>query len=264
LKHKILISLDHGSNGPELLKEIKTLLNSSHSKILTGISLSNYLENKLTLVKSESQKVGSVTNEVLVDFEIELEQAADQLGMEFKMLKKNIDDNTLGALSSVADLLIVDRKVLASYCGENVLADLIKVVSCPVLILPINQKIENLLMAHDGSHSSVQAVKHFITIFNQDLRALPVSVLTSDPKSKREIESEKIFIDYVKLFFNNIGIQLMTDEPLKCMIKNIEDSSNNSMIVVGENIGGDMLNCNAQTRVIVDNSPTFIFKNSSI
>jgi len=224
--------------------------------------MTNYLENKLSLANDGTDGINEkVSKEDLIDFEISLEQAAEALGMEFKMFEKAINDNTLSALSSVADLLIIDRKVLAAYCGENFLSDLINVVSCPVLILPANRKIDNILMIHDGSHSSVQAVKHFITIFNQDLRAHPVSVLISDPKSNKDIESEKVFIDYVKLFFNNIGIQLMIDGPLKSMKENIISASSNSMIVVGENSGGDLLNCNDETRLVVDCTPIFIFKN---
>lgn len=193
-------------------------MNSSHSKILTGLSLSKYLDGKLMLASSQVEKSYHGTSEDAlidhrVDLEIETEKVAKELGMEFKMHKKSIDDNTLSALTTVADLLILEKKNVSKYHDAEVLSDLVKLAACPVLIVTDKAKFENLLLVHDGCNSSVQAVKHFIAIFNQDLRSLPVSVLTSHPKSKRDIESEKVFIDYVKLFFNNIGIQLMTDEP---------------------------------------------------
>lgn len=221
------------------------------------------MDSKLSLASNQEEKInGKIDKEALINREIEL--VADELGMEFKMHKKSIDDNTLGALTSVADLLIINKEELSKYENQVVLTDIVKLVACPVLIIPDNPQFENLLMVHDGSRSSVQAVKHFITIFNQDLRTLPVSVLTSDPKSNRDIESEKVFIDYVKLFFNDIGIQLMTDEPLNCMVRNIEYASNNSMIVVGEETGIDILNCTTKNKALLDELPIFIFKNASI
>ena len=265
LKHKILISLDYNSDASELLKDVKNILNISHTKFFTGIPLANYLEGRFALVSGGYKKKAKPNNTAAnIDFEIALEEEAEKLGMHFSMRKKGIDETALGALSSVADLLIIDRKVLSNYCGQDIIADLVKAVTCPVLILPAQRKVESLLMVHDGSLSSVQAVKHFISIFNQNLRELPVSVLLSDPQSKKDIESEKIFVDYVKLFFANIGIQLMTDEPINCIVKSIKNTTSNPMIVVGKIGGNDILNCNDETRIITDSAPTFIFKNSSV
>lgn len=244
---------------------MKLLLNTSHSKILTGISLSKYLETKLALIQGNEVVIEEKASAVSpIDDKTEFELLAKDFGMEYKMYNKAIDDNALGALTSVADLIIFDRNELSKFHDHGILTAFLKMISCPVMIIPENAKFENLLMVHDGGHPSVQAVKHFITIFNPDLRTLPVSVLTSDPKSKRDIENEKVFIDYVKLFFNDIGIQLMSDKPLKSIVRNIEHASNNSMIVVSEECGMEILNCNSKNRALFKDSPIFIFKNTSI
>ncbi len=216
----------------------------------------------MALATNEADPVFNLKSRVAdIEFEVAAEKSAEELGMNLAMLRESVDDGLLTTISSVADLMIIDRKVLQNYCGEGVLEDLIKVVSCPVLVLPENRKVDSLIMLHDGSLSSVQSVKQFISIFNTELRTLPVSVLVSDPESNQAIEAEKVFIDYIKLFFKDIGIQLMYDDPIECLIRLIENTTDHPMVIAGEIGGNRLLNCNAKNRVVTDSAPTFIFKN---
>ena len=50
-------------------------------------------------------------------------------------------------------------------------------------------------------------MKGFLKLFNEDLRNLPLSLLMSDPESELEMEREKVFIKYLKVYFQNIGAQ---------------------------------------------------------
>ncbi len=259
MKHKILISVDHGFNRSELLTTINSLLNTTHSKFLTGISLSNYLEKKLVLA---SPKPSKELKPPSAPKSFENPKGAKSPGVNFEMFKGEIDDTVLGSLSSVADLLIIDSNIIEQFGGEDILADLVAAVTCPVLVLPDDKPVNSLIMVHDGTLSSVKAVKYFISLFDQQLRNLPVSVLVSDPKDKKDIESEKVFIDYIKLFFGDIGIQLMDNEPVQCLIKNIERSSQNPMIILGRIVGNDVLGRASEHKSIISNAPTFIYKNT--
>ena len=260
MKHKILISIDPRADGPQFLREVKTLLNSSHSKIITGVPIANYLEKKLVLADEEHTRNRPKLNQVDPKLEVNIIREANRLNMQFKLVKEDIDNAALATLSSVADLLVIDRRILQNYCGEDILAELVDSVLCPVLILPDKKAIDGLLVVHDGTQSSVQAVKYFISLFNQSLRSLPVSVLVSDPKTKQDIMSEKVFIDYIKLFFKDIGIQLMHENPIDCIIQNITQAAESPMLIMGEVGGDEVLNCNTENRMITDNAPTFIFK----
>ena len=262
MKHKILIAVERGIHGGEFLSQVKTLLNDSHQKLLTGISISNYLGKKLVSAKSErlAKKPARVNVEDL-EYQIDLERMSRKLGMEFTMYRESISDSSLRNLSTVADLMVIDRKGLQQFCGDDILSDLVEAVTCPVLILPETKTIDSLVMLHDGSLSAVKSVKQFLGIFDASLRKLPVSVLVGEPESKQAIEAEKVFIDYIKLFFGDIGIKLMDEAPVECLKKEVKTASGNPMVITGKLGGEEILNCTPENRIITDTAPTFIFKN---
>ena len=255
LKHKILVALDTRELRSVLLTDLSHLLNRAETNLLTGIFLPDYFERKTVGVNKKSTDLASK-----VTFEIEMEREAAGFDMEFEMFRGILDDEMLRSLSTVADLMVVDRKMLQRYCGEDVLVDLVRSVSCPVLVLPHEKEIGSLVMVHDGTTTSVQAVKHFLNLFNPALRALPLSVLVRDPTDKNDIQNEKVFIEYLKLFFRDIGIQLMNDEPVDCLVRNMRATSEKPLLLVGGEPGNKLLHCNADNRVVTDNAPTFIFK----
>ena len=256
MKHKILIALDAHELKPVLFADLRHFLNSTETNLLTGIFLPDYFEKKSgnTIQKRPENLVSKVA------FEIGMEHEAASFDMEFEMFKGTLDDEMLRSLSTVADLMIVDQKVLQKYGGEDMLRDLLKFVSCPVLVLPRGMKIESLVMVHDGTVSSVQAVKHFLHLFNPSFRTLPLSVLVSGPSSKNDIQNEKVFIEYLKLFFKDIGIQLMDDEPVHCLVKSVEAASEKPLLLIGGGRGNQIFCCDTGRKAVTDSTPTFIFK----
>jgi hypothetical protein len=262
VKHKILIALDERSWEMNVFKDLQELLNESHKKYLTGIRFSQYLEQKLVLASGEGRAANKEVSKLLTILEhsLEMEHLASELNMEFDMFQGRLDDNGLSHLSAVADLMVIDRKVLAPYCGESILEDLVKSVYCPVLVLPEDKEIKSLLMVYDGSFSSIQTLKGFLSLFHPNLRKLPFYVLVKDPDSKKAMEQERVFIDYIKLFFDDIGVQLMADDTVNFLVKSIETTADKPMLLFGGKAGSEIMNCNAQNRQITEGSPSFIYK----
>lgn len=259
MKHKILISLDELSSGPEVFEELKSLLNESHEKYLTGIRLQDYFDMKLAPVGvGKGAELKSVLNGL--QYAVDMEGEAKDLGMQFEMHKGRLEDFTLRHMSAVADLMIIDRKTLAPFCGEDVLGQLIANLFCPVLVLPENRNIASLVMVFDGSFSSIQAVKSFVRVFHPRFRELPFSVLVKDPESQKAMQKERVFIDYLKMYFHDIGVQLMADETIACLGRMIGSTSEKPLLLFGGITGNEVLNCNRDTRYITDYNPSFIYK----
>jgi len=262
VKHKILLSLDELTSGPEVFGELRSLLNETHEKFLTGIRLQDYFDRKLASIGTGPN---SQLNKVLsgLQYAVEMEDSAKALDMHFNIHKGVLGDDTLKNLSSVADLMIIDRKTLAPFCGEDVLCQLIGNLFCPVLVLPETRKIESLVMVYDGSFSSIQAVKSFVSVFHTRFRQLPFYVLVQDPESQKAVQKERVFIDYLMMFFNDIGVQLMDDETIHCLDRVVGSTSENPLLLFGGNTGDEVLNCNADSRYITDSNPSFIYKGTA-
>lgn len=259
MKHKILLSLDEHTTGPKVFGELRSLLNETHEKYLTGLRLQDYFDRKLAPVGVQSAPpLKKVLNGL--QFEVNMEENAKDFGMNFDIHKGELEDDTLKNLSSVADLMIIDRKTLAPFCGEDILGQLISNVYCPVLVLPESKEFESLVMVYDGSYSSIQAVKSFVTVFHPKFRKLPFSVLVQDPESQKAVQKERVFIDYLMMFFKDIGVQLMDDETIYCLDRIINTASEKPLLLFGGNTGNEVLNCNQDTRYITDYNPSFIYK----
>lgn len=262
MKHKILIALDERSQKTNVFKDVKDLLNASHKKYLTGIRLVQYLEEKRVLIAPDSKAAKPKMSKLLtmLEFSLEMEHLANDEQMEFEMFQGNLNDNALSHLSAVADLIVIDRKLLAPFCGEGVLDILVKSVHCPVLVLPQDKEVKSLMMVYDGSFSSIQTLKSFLSVFNPELRKLPFYVLVQDPDSKKDMERERVFIDYLKLFFDDIGVQLMIDDTVHSLVNSIEYLAHKPMLLFGGKAGAEIMNCTAENRQITERSPSFIYR----
>ena len=260
MKHKILLSLDDQNTHPEVLGELRSLLNETHEKYLTGFRLQDYLDSRLVPLGVRGvPPLKKVLNGL--QFEVNMEETAKEIGMNFSIHKGELEEGTLKNLSSVADLMIIDRKTLAPFCAEEVLSELISHVCCPVLVLPETREIESLVMVYDGSLSSIQAVKSFVTVFHPRFRKLPFSVLVQDPGCQKAVQKEQVFINYLMMFFKNIGVQMMDDETIHCLDRIINTASEKPLLLFGGNTGNEILSCNQHdTRYITDYNPSFIHK----
>ncbi|WP_422009180.1 hypothetical protein [Roseivirga pacifica] len=234
MKHKILIAADQNSAINDLVKQTLGLLNEVDTKLFSLCLLDAQFEKKLAVAGAAGQhnKPDLIST---IEFELNFDEAACQWS-NVEVVKDAFGTSSLKSVSTVADLLVVDMKVLLHDYGLKTLSELLKRVDCPVLLISEHLVIDNLVIVHSGSTGIVSGVKHFLNLFATSLRDLPVSVYVSDPESGTHIDNEKAFISYLKLFFNDIGIQLIHGNIQDNLFETVSRQSPSSLVIMDKQV----------------------------
>lgn len=254
MKHKILLATNPSPDFDNLIKDLLNLLNTTHEKYVTAFSPKNYESSQLVAVNSGFSNSTTDLDHFVEDVEIEalLQQKAEEYDVNFQWLGDPLDEERLTSLSTVFDLMILEENSFEG-CSISVVDELLSVVKCPILLLPRDWEIENLVVFHDGSMDSVKMIKDFINLFNPDLRNLPLSLLISHSDKDYDVDAEKVFVDYLKMFFKDIGVQLIQGNFLDNLNQSIVYNSNKPFLMFG--VKGKTISAER----IID-SPTFLFK----
>ncbi|MFT7149897.1 MAG: hypothetical protein ACI82Q_001760 [Nonlabens sp.] len=254
MKHKILLATNASEEFDNLLKDLSNLLNETHKKYISAFSPKNFQSKKLVAANAGAANGFDSLDHLVSNFDrdLALKKLAADLSIHFQWIHEALDHERLSSLSTVSDLLILEQEAFSD--GDvSIFEEIVTTVKCPVLLLPKDWEIENLVVFHDGSMDSVKMVKDFINLFNSSLRDLPLSVLISDPMGDYDIEGEKVFIDYLKLFFNNIGIQKIQGQLMDNLTQSIVYNSSKPFLMLG-------VEDNVVSSQNILESPTFLFK----
>lgn len=254
MKHKILLATNASEEFDNLLKDLSNLLNETHKKYISAFSPKNFQSKRLVAANAGVSNGFASLDHLVSDFDrdLALKKLAADRSMDFEWIHESLDDERLSSLSTVSDLLILEQGAFLD--GDvSIFEEILRAVKCPILLLPKDWEIENLVVFHDGSMDSVKMVKYFINLFNSALRDLPLTVLISDPKGDYDIEREKVFIDYLKLFFTNIGIQQIQGHLMDNLTQSIVYNSSKPFLMLGVEDNG------VSSQNILE-SPTFLFK----
>ncbi len=254
MKHKILLATNADDSFDNLISDMLNLLNKTHKKYVSAFSPQNFHSKDLVIANGQDHGANLALDGLVKDYEAEvvLEKKAAKQNVEFEWVSEKMDHSRLSSFSVVFDLFILELEAFKE-CDAKLLDEILRAIQCPVLLLPRNWEIENLVIFHDGSIDSVKMVKNFLNIFNPNLRDIPVSVLIRQPSKKYDVETEKIFIDYLKLFFRDLGVQLIQGEPMENLDKAIVYNSHKPFLMLGVKgyeISGKRLM----------ETPTFLFK----
>lgn len=229
------------------------LLNKTHQKYVSAFSPNNYHSKKLVTANADRNTITELDSLVEgYEFEGILEKQAEERNVDFEWISESLNEERLSSLSTVFDLLVLEQAAFQDL-DSSLIDELVNAVNCPVLLLPKNWEVENLVVFHDGSMDSVKMVKDFINLFNPKLRELPLSVLISHPSGAYDTQTEKVFVDYLKLFFNDIGVQLIQGNPLDSLKQSIVYNSNKPFLMLG------IKECEVTGEQLLE-LPTFLFK----
>ncbi|MFY0591116.1 hypothetical protein [Roseivirga sp.] len=252
MKHKILLAANNTVGLEHIFEDLTNLLNKTHKKYVTAFPIKNYT-SKLVL-SSNNREANKSLDHLVEGLEnvAATEQSAADFNLSLDWINRKVNHKELKILSTVYDLLIWEQSVYEAY-DNALLKEIIDAIKCPMLFLPNGWQIENLVVFHDGSMDSVKMVKGFINVFNPSLRDLPLSVLINHDSKSYNVREEKVFIDYLKLFFKNIGVQLVEGDLFEHGNEASPAKMNNPFLMLGINRSGfDPEN--------ILNSPTFLFK----
>ncbi|WP_323757337.1 hypothetical protein [Roseivirga sp.] len=262
MKQKILIGAGIQSDLEALYQRIDAFLNPMNEYFFTFLCVDGGTENELIEAATYSSRSTDSLNLLKkLEFELEVEGLKVSSNVNAEVFKSELTESSLAGLSGVADLFIVDSSIFRNDNGWVELTGLIHRVNCPVLVLPKNAKVDRLIMVHEPEHHSLHIVKDFLKIFKPDLAELPLSVLFNFPEDEEQTENEKFFVDYLKMAFPNIGMQLMVEDTINEFFNELNSDNDKAMILTGTDLGEEILAC---PKTIADcrakSSPLFIYK----
>lgn len=195
-----------------------------------------------------------------VENEMRVEKYAREKCYSIDILKNMEDDAAIITQSSVADLLVIDLSDEDDKGMHHLISKTVELSSCPVLLLPEVVNIECIVATHDASQKTVKMMKGFIKLFGDQLKDLPLSLLMTDPSNELEIQRERVFINYLKLYFNNIGAQHMYDDTLHSLFQYVQNECEHPLLMINEELGAEIIDNAQMLEVQVLKHPIFIFK----
>jgi len=199
-----------------LLSKVESLLNTTHMKYVSAFKLDSVLKPKTVTAGKEQ---GEPQHDFIekIEFEMNFQKEATARWMNFEAMKDFEDVDQLVSFSTVCDLLLIESLHAFEQYDKKEMQELIDRVHCPVAILPENVDHDSIIIVNDSSLDIVQLTKSFLNLFKPELRKLPVSVFVDTPENDAHISNERVFIDYLKLYFKNMGTQLMDCDPASCI-----------------------------------------------
>ena len=239
MKHTILLAAASQVNLVPLMEASERLLNASIKKSFKVFYLEEIL-NLHAVAAGMSQQgeidrlVSKVENELLV------EKYAKEHGFSVELLRHVEDELTVSSQSSVADLMIVDLDY-EEHLKEQFLANLFQQVDCPILLLPKKYDFDCLVAVHDASKASVKTLKDFLKLFDENLMKLPFSLLMEEAVEEMDMKRERVFINYLKLFFEDMGAQHIHDDPLKSLYDFVQNECDKPMLCVNNSLGMEIV-----------------------
>ncbi|MFT6972114.1 MAG: hypothetical protein ACI9Z3_002255 [Roseivirga sp.] len=255
MKQKILIGAGSKSDKAAFYQRLQVFLNPQHEYFFTFLCLDYFQEP--VLADSDTEELSSPELITMMEFEMKVEALSAQSEKNINVFKPQLTPRSLHGLTKVADLLIIDSQVYEKH-GRHRLSVIIEEVNCPVLVLPRCKQVSRLIMVHDPNEHSINMVKHFLRLSHQDLTKLPLSVLFAFPDDDEQTENEKFFVEYLKMSFPNLGLQLMTQEPIEELVTNLNADSGNAIVMVSQKLGVEILNYSDVNNSFMLKSPLFI------
>lgn len=210
---------------------MQSLLNTTHMKYVSAFKLDAVLAPKhVPALKSAEASQNDFLERI--EFEMNFQKEATSRWMNFEVMREFQGIDRLVSYSTVCDLLLIENVGTFEQYEEKQMQEMIDRVHCPVVILPERVEHDSIIIVNDSSLDIVNLTKSFLNIFKPELRKLPVSVFVETPEHEEHIHNEKAFIDYLKLYFKNIGTQLMDCDAGSCIEEYLHKESLKPIILM--------------------------------
>ncbi|MBK9732858.1 MAG: universal stress protein [Chitinophagaceae bacterium] len=139
--------------------------------------------------------------------------------------------------SAFTDLLLIDNKTSFMRIGDRspslFLKDLLAESKCPVLILPDEKpSINRVVIAYDGSDSSVFAMKMYSYLFPQ-WNDIPTNVVTVNHSTSNHVPKNRDIKDLASEHFKNLTFTVLNGEPEEELKKFLKKDGNDVLVVLG-------------------------------
>ena len=178
-------------------------------------------------------------DDIITDVISQFEQSAKDSSVRYEVYNDfKLTAHEVVKQSTYADLLILSYRIFYNYLtgkpDSSTIYQILRGSRCPVLILPEGiTEIDNIIFTYDNKESSVFAIKAFSNLFAKKLQDKIVSILTVMPNADEEIKNEKLLLNLVKQYYNNVGIQLLEGNNISKEINNFAGSVQKPLVVMG-------------------------------
>ena len=226
---KILVAMNVGQFSKNVLDFACYVADLTRSN-LTGIFLENLHEEELptrrtllgnpyieTIVADDIDE--NKKRRKLCDEHIRLfENACKNKGLQYKIHRaEGIPEDEILTESRFADLLIVDAEMTFEDCRESTptkfVRDMLPKVECPAVIAPFSfYGVEEIVLAYDGSASSVYAIKQFAYLF-PELTDNKLTILQVNQKEHLPIIDKEKLSELLQLHFTAIDFYILQGKP---------------------------------------------------
>lgn len=258
MKHNILLAAADKKSLIPLMQGIKELLHPGYEKYFKVFFHQEVLKGDMVVVgETDNGTMDDLVSQM--ESEILLEKFASENQMQVDLIKSE-KPQTILSLSTVADILIIDINSYQEKDLTNEFLDFLSKVECPILFLPKDYSIDCLVAVHDGTKDSVKMMKSFLKLFGDPIRQKPLSLLMAEPETEKEMRSEKVFIGFLRQYFQNFGAQHMHDETLPSLFKYVQKECKNPMVIVKEEEAMEVIHSRDFFETKVFDHPLFFFK----
>jgi nucleotide-binding universal stress UspA family protein len=147
----------------------------------------------------------------------------------------NLDDVLKN--SAFADLILVEARISLSdllYFPLNVtFKDLLADAHCPVLMLRENiERVERVILAYDGSYSSIFAIKLFSYLF-PGWRSLPTYLVTIHTKESKELDYQEYVRSWLPRHFDKVEVKVLQGKVSEELPAFVNQYTDNPIVVMG-------------------------------
>lgn len=226
MKHKILLFTESSEDLIELTIGLKSFLRSD-----SEIYITNYSDTA-AILETEGAYVGgdSIKSTFETRNKWEVIRETKKLGVNLELKEWHHEDHDIAEQSVIYDLAVFSPSFITASNPRDLLA-LISSLNCAVLTLSKEHTIDEVLLLSDGSREAIKMTKAFLSAFNKNFRSLPLSVFLGTPNARNTGEREKAYVEYLKMFFKDIGIQVLCQDPFKCISEQIRSTESNYFLI---------------------------------
>lgn len=251
MKKQILFPVDFQSGAH--LADYANLFAHVDKKIFMGFFLRDF-------VKSARVKNTEADKQVLQQ---NLQQEADQLKLDFDILKSNSNANLLLNQSRFADLVIVNPLTSENILQLNHLFPdhFFDLVACPVFLSEdVMRPFDEILVLFDYDQSGLVALKSFLSFFGKVSSDKKVTLLTVSPDDMPEIHLEKYLVSYLQKFFKDVGIVPLSSKDLAQQVMGHATKLTRPVLVMGRT-AIDLLNNEELAGQVTDHHISVFYSN---
>jgi len=236
----ILVLLDGLHQPVDILRSVANLARTDSSFLHILIlrrsyllaNLSYPLGSDLPLMEKEQEEDQRMLDNNLEQARVVLAES----GLKYALSEEEHTLSELLKQSAFADLVLMDARISLSdmlYFPLNVsFKDLLADAHCPVIVLRDNPgPIEKVMLAYDGSYSSIYAIKLFSYLFPQ-WRSLPTYLVTVQ-SGERQLTNDDQLKEWWTRHFDRLELSTVPGKPSDTLPDIVNKQPGHTIVVMG-------------------------------